>query len=69
VTTTARHEHQTWFWNADARCTDCGHRTYTSFGEPVRNTRELPAILWPFELTARLEARIRGHLARRGRLS
>jgi len=65
---TAVHEHKVPYWVPDARCTACGHRTGNCSGDAPRQTRELPAILWPFEIAGRLEARIRGRLARKGRL-
>lgn len=49
------------------RCARCGHRRGTR-ASPPRQTRELPVILWPFEIVSRIEARIRGWLARKGRL-
>lgn len=49
------------------RCTQCGHRQ-PCCGEPPEATRELPAVLWPFEISGRAEAVIRGHLIRKGRL-
>jgi hypothetical protein len=52
-------------WVPDWRITGNGHRAGP---EPPVATRELPVILWPFELTGRLEARIRGRLDRTGRL-
>jgi hypothetical protein len=60
--------HQAIYWNPDARCTGCGHRTVTCHGDPPGQTRALPAILWPFEIGGRAEARLRGYLARKGRL-
>ncbi len=54
-------------WRPDDRCTACTHRTGRD-SRAARQTRELPVILWPFEVAGRIEARIRGRLARRGRL-
>ena len=64
LSATARHDcdHQAPYWAADARCTRCGHRTFTRWDGIPAPTRELPAILWPFELAARIEARLRGWL-------
>ena len=58
--------HHVPYWNPDARCTGCGHRTFTRWDGIPAATRELPVILWPFELAARAEARLRGLLARKG---
>ena len=52
-------DHQTVYWNPDARCTGCGHRTFTIFSDPPSQTRELPVLL---------EARIRRHEARLRRI-
>lgn len=55
----------------DWRCTKrgCGHRVCEADGTtPPRQTRELHPALWPFELISRAEARLRGRLARKGRL-
>jgi hypothetical protein len=49
------------------RCTWCGHRQ-PCCGEPPAATRDLPPVLWPFELAGRAEAIVRGHLIRRGKL-
>lgn len=48
-------------WKPDTRCTGCGHRIASSGNGPCR-TRELPVLLWPFELAARIEARLRRKL-------
>ena len=60
--------HRAPYWTAAPRCTGCGHRQADANGTPPRQTRELPAVLWPFEVAGRIEARIRGRLARTGRL-
>jgi hypothetical protein len=54
-------------WHPEKRCTRTAHRIAT-LGCVPRQTRELPVILWPFELSSRIEARIRGRLHRTGRL-
>lgn len=66
-------QHQSPYWNADTRCSACGHRTVTSRSELPRRTREYlrSPWTWPlilFEITGRLEARLRGNLAREGKL-
>jgi hypothetical protein len=63
-------DHRTPYWTAAPRCTGphCGHRQAAAPGQPPRQTRELPAVLWPFEIAGRIEARVRGWLARAGRL-
>jgi hypothetical protein len=45
-------------WQPEPRCTRTGHRVARD-GVPPRQTRELPALLWPFEVAGRLEARLR----------
>jgi hypothetical protein len=52
-------------WVPDWRSTRTGHRTGP---EPPGQTRDLPVILWPFEVISRIEARVRGRLDRAGRL-
>jgi hypothetical protein len=53
----------------DRRCTWCGHRrAFTEADPEPRQTRELPAVLWPFEIAGRIEAVLRGYLARKGKL-
>jgi hypothetical protein len=39
------------------RCIVCGHRVRNTGGSPVRETRTLPARLWPWELIGRWRAR------------
>lgn len=60
--------HRTLYWTAAPRCTSCGHRQADAAGRAPRQTRELPAVLWPFEIAGRIEARIRGRLSQKGRL-
>lgn len=60
--------HQHPYWNPAPRCAGCGHRQADSLNRPPARTRELPAVLWPFEIASRIEARLRGRLARRGKL-
>jgi len=62
-----KHVHGAARWKPEPRCAGCGHRVMRE-GIPPRQTRELPAVLWPFEVAGRIEARIRGRLARTGRL-
>lgn len=45
-------------WHPEPRCTRTRHRIARD-GIPPRQTRELPVLLWPFELTARIEAWLR----------
>lgn len=54
-------------WEPEPRCTGCGHRVM-HLGRAPRETRTLPAVLWPFEIAARIEALLRGRLTRSGRL-
>lgn len=61
------HRCHTW-WIPAPRCFGCGHRVPGPDETAPRQTRELPAVLWPFELAARGEARLRGYLIRKGRL-
>lgn len=66
------HVHLSPRWCAEPRCTGCGHRVMREGTRPAR-TREYLRSPWtwpliPFELASRTEARIRGYLARKGRL-
>lgn len=54
-------------WHAEPRCTGCGHRVMREGVRP-RQTSELPWVLWPFEIAGRIEAVVRGRLAKRGKL-
>jgi hypothetical protein len=54
-------------WAPERRCTVTSHRITTAAHTP-HPARELPVILWPFEITARIEARLRGWLHLSGRL-
>jgi hypothetical protein len=55
----SRHEHgPDCAWQPEPRCTRTGHRIARD-GVPPRQTRELPVLLWPFELAGRIEARLR----------
>ena len=65
--------HRAPYWTAAPRCTGCGHRQADANGTPPRQTREYLRSPWTWPLTAfevagRIEARIRGRLARTGRL-
>jgi hypothetical protein len=66
------HVHLSSRWHAEPRCTGCGHRVMHEGARPA-GTREFlrSPWTWPlvlFEITGRIEARIRGRLNRTGRL-
>jgi hypothetical protein len=61
-------DHRPLAWNPEPRCVRCGHRVPRDGARP-RRTRDLPVVLWPFELAARAEAVIRGSLLRKGKLT